>query len=167
MKTTDDQTELFIIVDELDNVLGYKTREECHHDRTVIHRAVGVILFNKKGEILFQKRSKTKDLYPGMYAISSSGHVSKGESYEEAALRELKEEMGIKDIILTLVSKHIVRSDKEVEMNVLYSATYNGEIRFFPEEVQSVHYFNKAHVEKIKRNITPCSRKSLEIIKWL
>ena len=167
MNTTDNQKELFIIADKDDNIIGYKTREECHNDKTLIHRAVGVILFNAKGEILFQKRSKTKDLYPGMYAISTSGHVSKGESYEETALRELREEMGIENVTLTFASKHLVVSHEETEMDVLYTGVYDGDVRFFEEEVESVHYFDKSKTQEIRGRITPCSRKSLEIIGWL
>ncbi len=167
MKTTDDQGELFIVVDKNDTIVGYKTRKDCHLDKRLIHRAVGVILFTSNGEILLQKRSKTKDLYPGMYAISASGHVSKGETYEETAVRELKEEMGIGTVPIQFVSKHLVETNKETEMNVLYKGVYDGDVLFFPDEVESVHYFNKEQVKNMKDTITPCSKKSLEIIGWL
>src|SRR3989344_7169383 len=91
----DNQNELFIVVDKKDRIIGYRTRYDCHHDKRLIHRAAGIVIFNKQGQILLQKRSKFKDLNPGMYTISASGHVSKGDTYKKAALRELQEELGI------------------------------------------------------------------------
>lgn len=46
-------------------------------------------------EVLLQKRSKTKDTYPGCYDISSAGHLDPGEEYLAGARRELREELGI------------------------------------------------------------------------
>ena len=52
---------------------------------------------NEAGEIelLLQKRSDTKDSHPGCYDISSAGHIGHGEEPEDAAIRELREELGI------------------------------------------------------------------------
>src|SRR5258706_2215468 len=107
----DDQKELFIVVDEDDTILEYRTRFDCHHDASLIHRAVGIILFNDKGQILLQKRSMKKDLNPGMFTISASGHVTKGQTYEEAAKRELEEELGIQTP-LTFVKKFLTRNEQ-------------------------------------------------------
>jgi len=95
METTDNQDELFVVVDKNDKVVGYRTRKECHQNKTLIHRSVGMVISNAKGEILLQKRSLTKDLYPGFYSSSCSGHLKKGEDYQKAAEREIKEELGV------------------------------------------------------------------------
>ena len=47
-------------------------------------------------DLLLQKRSLSKDSNPGCYDISSAGHVSAGDTYLPAALRELGEELGIR-----------------------------------------------------------------------
>ena len=81
----DDQKELFVVVDKNDRILGHRTRYDCHHDKSLIHRGIEIVIFNSKGEILLQKRSKKKDLYPGLYTVSTGGHVTKGESYRQSA----------------------------------------------------------------------------------
>ena len=167
MQTTDDQTELFIVVDEHDNIKEYRTRSECHQDRNLIHRAVDVVLFNVKGEIAFQKRSMTKDTSPGFYSISASGHVSKGESYLQAAAREMKEEIGIKDIKLEYVATQLAESSNEKEMFTLFKGQYDGNFNINKDEVEGVYYFNKSEIAKIKKHITPCSLASLKILGWL
>jgi len=85
--------EILPVVDKKDKVIGQATREECHKYR-LRHRAIHVFVF-KGNKILLQKRSSEKDVYPGFYEASVSGHVLKGETYERAAIRELKEEIGI------------------------------------------------------------------------
>ena len=75
MKYTDNQNELFDIVDEDDQVIGQATRGEVHRNKNLIHRSIGVCVFNSKGEIYLQKRSSTKDTDPGKWTISCSGHV--------------------------------------------------------------------------------------------
>jgi mevalonate kinase len=135
IETTDDQQELFIVVDKDDNVLGYKTRYECHHDKTLIHRTVGTAVFNSKGEILLLKRSKTKDLGAGLWDVSIGGHVNKNESYEDAAKREMMEEVGI-DSPLVFHSKKIFSNTEETEMQALFTTTYDGPFKMNQEEIE-------------------------------
>ncbi len=59
------------------------------------HRVVLVMLYDAEGRIYLQKRAATKHLYPGRWDLSATGHVLAGESREDAALRELREELGI------------------------------------------------------------------------
>ena len=61
----------------------------------LLHREVRVWVYNKKAEILFQKRSITKDAYPGLLDASVDGPVGLNDNYNKAAIRELKEETGI------------------------------------------------------------------------
>jgi len=148
--TTDDQDELFIIVDKNDTIFGYKTRYECHHDPLLIHRTVGVLLYNAKGELLLQKRSITKDMEPGLWGISAAGHVTKGQTDDEAVHRELKEELGI-DVPLTFVKKFIVSGGGETERVVIYKGFHGGP--FIPDanEVDCVEFFA---VETLKTKIS-------------
>lgn len=87
-------SELLAIVDASDNVIGTATRREIH-ERGLRHRAVHIVVLNRAGLILLQQRSSKKDLFPGWWDISVGGHVDAGESYEDAVVRELREEMGI------------------------------------------------------------------------
>src|SRR5579864_9272897 len=133
----DDQKELFIVVDKDDTILAYRTRYECHHDKALIHRTIGIILYNHKGEILLQKRSMLKDLHPGKYSISVTGHVTKGQTGEEAAKRELEEELGVQTA-LTFIKKFIVSSDQESEMANLFKGHHSGPFYPAKDEVDNL-----------------------------
>jgi len=86
--------EIFDVVNALDEVVGCATRSEVHATG-LMHRAVHVLVFNRKGEVFLQKRSMTKDKSPGLWDSSASGHVDSGEDYEACAVRELREEIGL------------------------------------------------------------------------
>lgn len=159
----DDQQELFIVVDNNDTVLQYRSRFDCHHDRTLIHRAVGVVISNDRGKILLQKRSMKKDLNPGKFTISAGGHVTKGQTYEAAAQRELKEEIGV-HIPITFVKKFLTRNEQESEMAVIFTAIYNGP--FFPatDEVDMVQFFSAEEIIAMQNALTPIGRETLKHI---
>ena len=90
----DNPDELFDVVDADDRVIGQATRGEVHA-RGLLHRAAHVFVFNSGGQLLLQQRSATKDAYPLCWTSSCSGHLDAGETYREAAVRELREEIGL------------------------------------------------------------------------
>jgi mevalonate kinase len=141
-ETTDDLQELFVVVDTEDEIVGYKTREDCHKSPSVIHRSVGVLICDPEGRVLLQKRSKTKDTRPGYWSTSVGGHVMKGESYQAAARREAKEELGI-DIEGEFVGKKVNEYTNEKEMNAVFLATHAGPFFINKEEVAEVRFFSK------------------------
>jgi len=86
--------ELFDVVDAEDHVLRVETRFIVHRDQ-LMHRAVHIFVFNAAGQLYLQRRSLTKDTAPGKWVSSCSGHVDSGEVYDDAAPRELAEEIGL------------------------------------------------------------------------
>src|SRR6476661_7514198 len=87
--------EIFDVVNEHDEVIGQERRSEVHR-LGLQHRAVHVLVFNARGDVFLQKRSMKKDTFPGAWDSSASGHLDTGETYDACALRELREEIGLK-----------------------------------------------------------------------
>jgi 16S rRNA (adenine1518-N6/adenine1519-N6)-dimethyltransferase len=87
-------TEQFPVVDENDTVQGYATRAEVHGNN-LRHRAVHILVFNQSGDLYLQQRSRGKDLHPLKWDSSAAGHVNAGETYDETARRELREELNV------------------------------------------------------------------------
>lgn len=76
-----------------------KEREMVHRDGD-IHGTSHVWVIRKGKEtglpeVLLQKRSPEKDIFPGCYDVSAAGHLLSGEDFQETAIRELKEELGL------------------------------------------------------------------------
>src|ERR1041384_6019615 len=87
--------EWFDVVNERDEVIRRATRREVHATG-LWHRAVHVLVFDAEGRVFLQKRSMLKDLSPGLWDSSCSGHLDAGEDYDAAAVRELGEEIGVR-----------------------------------------------------------------------
>ncbi len=134
----DSSSELLDVVDENDNVIGKATREECHSKR-LIHRCAFVLVFNSRGEVLILKRSANTDKYSGFYGIVGE-HVKAGESYEVAASRGVKEELGV-DIDLEYLVKIPAFSEEEKQIGAIFKGLYNGSFHSDPSEVEKVMFY--------------------------
>ena len=89
------------VVDENDNVIAEKWRDEL--TEADHWRIIAVWIENSNGDILIQQRSLDKDLNPGLWTAGVVGTVVVGESYEEAAKKELEEEVGVQDTEIELI----------------------------------------------------------------
>jgi isopentenyl-diphosphate delta-isomerase len=87
--------DLLILVDGEDRIQGHLDKVECHRGQGVLHRAFSIFIFNSSGQLLLQRRSAAKALWPLFWSNSVCSHPRKGEEYLEAATRRLREEMGI------------------------------------------------------------------------
>lgn len=162
----DKQDELFVVVDRKDRIVGFRTRFDCHHNKKLIHRAIGIVIFNSKGEILLQKRSKYKDLHPGYYTVSASGHVGKGETYLQAAKRELLEELGVR-IPLKKGGKHIAKIKEETEMDCFFTAQYDGPFYPSKDEVEKVEFVKISQLKSLIPKLTPMAILRFQQLKLL
>jgi len=119
----DAATELADVLDENGNTTGIsKPMLEIHRDG-LWHQTSHIWVFNFKGEILLQKRAKKKMSHPDLWDISAAGHISKGEHPNEAAIRELHEEIGIR-VNSGKLKKIEVR---KVSINIPEENYYNNE----------------------------------------
>lgn len=139
-------SEYFWIVDEDDHVIGKETRKNCHNQQ-LIHRSVYIFLHNSNKELFIQKRSMMKDLYPGFYTGSATGHVNYGETYDQAAVRELEEELGIKAPLIRL-GKFKSFSLIEKEISTVYLCTYDGEVSINEQEISQGFFLNLQQIEE-------------------
>ena len=140
--------ELFDIVDDNDVVIGQAARSECHGNPALVHRAVHVMVFNREGDLLLQKRSADKDIQPGKWDTSVGGHLDSGESYLAAAHREMKEELGLSGLPLTFLYSSRIRNDIESENIQTYLVITDQQIVFSRAEISEVRYWGHADINK-------------------
>lgn len=86
--------EIFDVVNERDEPIDRLPRRRVH-ELGLRHRATHVLAFNTRGELFLQQRSLTKDMWPGVWDSSASGHLDAGEEYDACAIREIGEELGV------------------------------------------------------------------------
>ena len=130
--------EFFEIVNESGEVIGTAPRSECHGDPSLVHRAAHVLVINTAGQILLQLRARTKDIQPGRWDTSVGGHLSVGETYEEAAAREMAEELGITGTAPIYLYDYRLRNEVESEDIRSFYIMYDGPVVFQAEEIDAV-----------------------------
>jgi 16S rRNA (adenine1518-N6/adenine1519-N6)-dimethyltransferase len=133
--------EVFDVVDQNDQVIGQKTRAEVHSSK-LLHRAVHVFVFNKRGQLLLQQRSMLKDAHPGVWDSSVSGHLDSGEPYDACAIRELHEEMGITpEQPVEEIARIAPCQETGWEHVRLYQTHHDGSLRFPAAEIEAAAWF--------------------------
>lgn len=141
--------EIFDIVDETDTVIGHAARREVH-TRGWRHRAVHVLVFNRAGELFLQKRALSKDTAPGAWDSSASGHVDAGEGYDACAVRELREEIGLR--VERPPARWLRLGACEAtgqEFVWVYRVAAEGPFHLHPEEIERGAWFTAAEVNRL------------------
>lgn len=129
MMQSDNNEEMFPLVDEQGTITGAATRGECHNGSKLLHPVIHLHVFNSQGELYLQKRPTWKDIQPGKWDTAVGGHVDLGESVEIALKREACEELGITDFTPELLREYVFESPCERELVFVHKTIYNEEIR--------------------------------------
>ena len=138
--------EIFDVVNELDEVVGKRPRSEVHR-LGLMHRAVHVLVFNNRGEVFLQKRSMSKDRQPGLWDSSASGHLDSGEAYDACAIRELREEIGLRlDAPPLRLFKLSASIETDQEHVWIYRCKAEGPFTLHPEEIETGGWFTPERV---------------------
>jgi 8-oxo-dGTP pyrophosphatase MutT (NUDIX family) len=130
----DSGDELVEWVDEHDRVIDVVPRARMRHEN-LRHRSAAVVVLSGDGRLLVHRRSNTKDLRPGWWDVCAGGVVGVGESYLEAAARELAEEMGVTGVPLQPLGVGRFDDVDSREISHLFLATSDGPFEFADGEV--------------------------------
>lgn len=133
-----------VLVDKNNKVLGTTPKLAAHNQNTPLHRGFSVFLFNKKGELLLQQRSKTKKTFPLIWSNSLCGHPILNESNIQAAKRRLSYELGINDVEIFEV---LTDYRYEASMNDIYENEICPVLVCFTDKKPKI---NKEEIEKLK-----------------
>jgi isopentenyl-diphosphate delta-isomerase type 1 len=144
------EEELFDLVDEMDRTVGRAPRREVHA-RGLRHRAIHVLIFDRRGWVFLQKRSALKDMSPLKWDSSCSGHVDAGEDYDEACRRELGEELGLYGVAPRRLHRIAACPETGNEFVWVYHLEHEGPFVLHPEEIEEGRWCEPA---RLNREIT-------------
>ena len=122
-------SEAVILVDENDSAIGSASKVSAHYQAGLLHRAFSVLMFDREGRLLLQKRADDKVTFPGVWANSCCSHPLSSDTESElidasgvkrAAIRKLHQELGISPDELSLDDFHFVTK-------MMYSARMNAD----------------------------------------
>lgn len=155
----DNPEELFDVVDADDRVVGQAPRGVVHANG-LLHRAVHVIVRRANGDVFLQKRSMEKDCHPGCWDSSSSGHLDSGEAYDDAAVRELREELGITCDGLRLLGSLPASEMTGQEFVRIYLAWHEGPFTLHPGEISGGRWVSPDALDgwlaRVPGDFAPC-----------
>mgnify|MGYP004639588003 CR=1 FL=1 len=114
------------------------------------HIVVHVCVFNSRGEMLIQQRQPFKHGFPNLWDVSAGGSAIAGETSKQAAMREVREEIGL-DIDLSNVRAKFSASFDE-GFDDWYVVTKDADISALSlqyEEVQAVKWASRAEIQRL------------------
>ncbi len=145
---------LIQIVDDNDVPLRAGTRQDAQAEG-LWHRIVRIVVEDEKGNILLQKRAPTLLMNPNLWDNAASGHVDAGEDWQQAAERELAEEIGLSNAKLKEWRRYKYEREtpdglKLRRFNRTYRVTVPHGTKFSlqPEEVSEVRWFSPAELRQ-------------------
>jgi isopentenyl-diphosphate Delta-isomerase len=141
-----------ILVDEADNAIGLMEKLEAHR-KGVLHRAFSIFIFNSKGQMLLQQRALGKYHSAGLWTNTCCSHPAPGEETTAAAVRRLKEELGIntpiKKIFDFTYRAEFENGLTEHEFDHVFTGEYEGSIIPDPDEVKDFAYLSITELKEL------------------
>lgn len=143
--------EELILVDHDDNEVGYLSKALCHDGAGVLHRAFSLFLFNERGELLLQQRSKEKRLWPGFWSNSCCSHPRRGESMEIATMRRLGDELNFETALEYVYrfcyTARFADAGSENELCHVYLGKTSDDMKPNDSEIAEIRFVNAADLD--------------------
>jgi isopentenyldiphosphate isomerase len=126
--------ELVDVIDDADRVIGQAARRDVRR-KNLRHRSVYVLVFNAAGQLFVHRRTLSKDVFPGHWDVAVGGVLAAGESYDEGARRELREELGVTGLSLRRLFPVRYDDSRNRVTGVVYSCTSDGPFQLQTSEI--------------------------------
>ncbi len=157
-------SEYLDVIDDDNRVIGQATQEDVY-EKKLNHRIVHVFVVHPQTRAVYlQQRAATKAFLPGYYCTSAGGHVRAGETYEDAAARELREELGL-EAPVRKIHALVFESNRHKRFIAVFVASVADGFVFRDDEVfaGSFHSFEEANAliqmgERIHPQLAVCFR---------
>ena len=141
-------SELIEEVDADGTVVRVVTRAEMRADR-LRHRAVFIAVIGSDDRLLVHRRADDKDLWPGYWDLAAGGVVGAGEAWDDAAARELGEELGVSGTLEALGGATFDHPDALV-VGHIYLVRHDGPFHFDDGEVTEARFVTPSELGKLR-----------------
>lgn len=135
------------LVDEQGKVTGQAPRSQVHNGSKLLHPVVHLHVLNKNGSVLLQKRPMDKLIQPGKWDTAVGGHISAGETLEQALRKEAFEEIGLKEFSAKLQKVYKWESEVEAELVYMFTTYDYKNIGIQSDEVEELKFWTTKQLE--------------------
>ena len=136
------------LVNEKGEITGKAPRSQVHNGSKLLHPVVHMHVINRNKAILLQKRSESKLVHPGKWDTAVGGHISFGESLEQALKKEAFEELNLQNFFAKLHNVYKWESEIEAELVYLFITYDFKNFKIRTDEVEDAKFWTKNQVEK-------------------
>jgi isopentenyldiphosphate isomerase/intracellular septation protein A len=135
------------LVDEQGRITGQAPRSQVHNGSKLLHPVVHLHVINRSKAILLQKRPMSKLIQPGKWDTSVGGHISAGETLEQALKKEAFEEIGLVDFSAKMQKVYKWESNVEAELVYMFTTFDYKNFKVHSDEVEEVRFWTKNQIE--------------------
>ena len=146
--------EMVDIIDSEGHTVGTVSRQEMR-GRRLPHRCVYILVFNRRGELFVHLRTPTKDVYPGCWDVAIGGVLAAGETFDQGAVREGREELGV-DITPEPLFPFRYEDAASVVQGMVYRVEHNGPFQLQAEEIERGEFLPLSEVMERTRTAKFC-----------
>lgn len=136
------------LVSDDGKIIGKAPRQAVHQGEKLLHPVVHLQVVNRQKAILLQKRPLSKLIQPGKWDTAVGGHISLGETLENALRREAAEEIGLKQFSARLVRVYRWETEVEAELVYLFLTHDSRGVAVQSDEVEELRFWTPKQVEK-------------------
>ncbi len=136
------------LVDEQGKITGKAPRSRVHNGSKLLHPVVHMHVINRNKAILLQKRPATKLIQPNKWDTAVGGHISAGESLEQALKKEAFEELGFEQFSAKILKIYKWESEVEAELVYLFVTHDTKDFNVHSDEVEEVRFWTKNQIDK-------------------
>jgi isopentenyldiphosphate isomerase/intracellular septation protein A len=136
------------LVDETGKVLGQSPRSKVHNGSKLLHPVVHLHVINRNKAILLQKRPMSKLIQPGKWDTAVGGHISAGETLEQALKKEAYEEIGLLNFSAKLYNTYKWESEIEAELVYMFVTFDYKNYKVHSDEVEEARFWTKNQIQK-------------------
>ena len=145
--------EMLPVVEPSGVVTGQMARSYAHKGTFLLHPVVHLHIIGRQGRIYLQKRSASKELFPGRWDTAVGGHIGYGESISEALAREAQEELNYTDFNPVFIDSYEYQSPTEKELICVFACVGKFDIAPHNFEVDAGRYFSQEEIRKSDKSI--------------
>jgi 8-oxo-dGTP pyrophosphatase MutT (NUDIX family) len=138
------------VVDADGRVVDVVPRSVMRRER-LRHRSVYIAVVHPDGRLLVHRRSDAKDVWPGWWDLAVGGVVTPGEPWDDAAARELAEEIGVSGVAMEELGGGAYEDDLVAVVGRCYRVVTAGPFTFADGEVVEAEWVAPADLPRLVR----------------
>ena len=146
------------VVNQADVPIGRIKRDDVFAAQAGF-RVSHVLIFNSQEELLLQRLALSRKRNPGAWGSSVASYLFASESYQAAATRRVREELGVMVPPVTFLGKTEMMDEGCLKFISIFTMNYDGPFVLDRSQIEQIEFVPSARVQRMidddPRQFTP------------